>query len=174
MMKDHPLPSRAEAPKTLRSNPSIRLFSIALVVLCLAAACGSSHKRIKGEPPLTSIDSMERNGDLVLVDLAIRNINDRSIEFTAIEVDLTLADVPLGRGRQEFGITVSARSREVVRVALDPSPEAIEVLEDLARGNRAAVTWQMNLVMHHPRGGSIDTENDGWLHPVPGQPDRFR
>lgn len=174
MMENHPLPSRAEAPKNLQSNPTLRLFSIAVVVLCLAAACASSHKRIKGEPPLTSIDSMERNGDLVLVDLAIRNINDRSIEFTAIDLDLTLADVPMGRGRHEFGITVSARSREVIRVALDPSDEAIGVLEDLAGGSRTAVTWQMNLVLHHPRGGSIDTENDGWLHPVPGQPDRFR
>lgn len=173
-MEDHPLPSRAEAPKNLRSNPSIRLFSLAVVVLCLAVACGSSQKRIKGEPPLTSIDSMERNGDLVLVDLAIRNINDRSIEFTAIDLDLSLADMPLGSGRHKFGITVSARSREIVRVALDPSPEAVEVLEELAGGSRTAVTWQMNLVLHHPRGGSIDTENDGWLHPVPGQPNRFR
>lgn len=155
-----------------RSN--FRLITIAAIALGLATACTSSHKRIKGEAPLTSIDSMERSGDMVLVDLAIRNINDRSIEFTAIDVDLKLADIPLGRGRHEFGITVSARSREVVRVALDPSAEAIEVLEELAGGSRAAATWQMTLELHHPRGGSIDAENEGWLHPVPGQPDRFR
>lgn len=156
------------------TRSTLRLITIAAIALCLATACTSSHKRIKGEAPLTSIDSLERRGDMVLVDLAIRNINDRSIEFTAIDVELSLADIPLGRGRHEFGITVSARSREVIRVAIDPSAEAIGVLDELAGENGTAATWQMKLELHHPRGGSIDAENDGWLHPVPGQPDRFR
>lgn len=156
---------------------SIPIRSALLIVMtaCLVAACTSSGKRVRGEPPLTSIDSLQRHGGGVIVDLAVRNINDQALEITAIDLEISLADTDLGSGRRDDEFRVSARGREIIRVPIEAAhDEAMATLEQISGGERTAAPWQLQVELHHPRGGSIRAEGSGWLHAVPGQPDRFR
>lgn len=151
-----------------------RRLVLTIAVSTLLAACGTGPHKVKGEPPIFAIDNLLRKDSVVVVDLGVRNINDRSLEVTSIDLELRLDEKPLASGERTSNVTISARSREVVRLEARGQPAGLALLDELADGRHSGLRWQMDLTLTDERGREETTESNGWLHAVPGQPDRFR
>lgn len=151
-----------------------RLPLWALPALLFVAGCSGDLRDVVGEPPLAGIDGVTRDGDRIIVDLALRNVNDRAMELSAVEIQLRLDEKPPAAGRKETMLRISARGREVLAVVLDVEPVLQSRLDALEAGEVPGLPWQMDLVLVGADGKRRETDARGWLHPVPGQPGRFR
>lgn len=145
-----------------------------LLALALLTACSGNLREVIGEPPQVSLDGLEKHDTSVTVELAIRNVNDDPLLLSRASVELLLDGHPLAAGGRDLALTVSARGREVIRLPLPADPNGLESLQRLADTQAQRLPWtlQARLVLDSGRNRSSNAE--GWLYPVPGQPDRFR
>lgn len=150
----------------------MRSLPIALAI-CLLAACGNLRD-VTGEPPLAGIDGLERQGSELVIDLALRNVNDMPMRLSAVEIELELAGQPLVSGREDAPIRISARGREVLRLNMTGHAAGLGQLETLAESERASLPWTLQLTLIDDNDRFKRANAQGWLHPVPGQPGRFR
>ncbi len=150
-----------------------RLFA-PLLALALLTACSGNLREVRGEPPQISLSGLEKHAERVTLELALRNVNDEPLLLSRASVELVLDGQPLGAGDRDLELTVSARGREVIRFALPAEADGLEALQRLAETEAGRLPWtlQARLVLDGER--SRATEAEGWLYPVPGQPDRFR
>ena len=104
----------------------------------------------------------------------MRNVNDEPLKLSRAAVELVLDGQPLAAGDRDLALTVSARGREVIRLPLPAESDGLEALQRLADAQAGRLRWtlQARLVLDSGRERVADAE--GWLYPVPGQPDRFR
>lgn len=150
----------------------MRSLPIALAI-CLLAACGNI-RNVSGEPPLAGIDGLQRQGNELVIDLALRNVNDLPMKLSAVEIELALAGQPLAAGREDIPLRISARGREVLRLKMIGREAGMNRLEALAQGERSSLPWTLQLTLIDDNERFKRASAQGWLHPVPGQPDRFR
>lgn len=153
---------------------STRILLLVVLAACLAAACDAGPRRVRGEPPQIGIDNLTRDDGAVIIELSLRNVNDRPLDIESVTLDMQLDQQPFTHGRQKVSVQVAPRSREVLRIRLAAQAAGLERLDELAASGRAGVRWQMNLTWSDSRGRAESRESSGWLHPVPGQPGRFR
>jgi len=149
-------------------------FFGALLALALLAACSSNLREVLGEPPQMSLSGLEKHADRVTVELALRNVNDEPLLLSRAAVELTLDGQPLAAGDRDLTLKVSARGRELIRLSLPAESDGLRALQRLADAQAGRLPWtlQARLLLDSGRGRVADAE--GWLYPVPGQPDRFR
>lgn len=155
----------------------IRLPGTLVPILLLAgllAACAGNIRDVTNQPPQASVDGIERRGDTVQVELALGNVNDEPMRLSSLEFSLALDGVPLTSGRRDTSLMISANGREVLRIALPAEAEGLERLERLSGGEAARLPWTLTLALGIVEGSDRETRTEGWLHPVPGQPNRFR
>lgn len=146
----------------------------ALLTLMLLAGCSGNVREVTGQPPQVGIDGLAREASGVVVELALRNVNDEALELTTIGIELSVDERPLTAGDRESPLKISARGREVVRLSLPAEEPALERLDALANGSVASLRWSMDVNLTTDRGRERETRASGWLHAVPGQPGRFR
>lgn len=147
---------------------------VLLLAVAMIAACSSNLRDVYGEPPQTSLNGMERQPEGVVVELALRNVNDEALRLKAASMTLSLDDQPLVSGGRDLELTVSARGREVVRLTLPADPAGLERLDALADNQEQRLPWTMEVTLTLAGGGERLARANGWLHRVPGQPNRFR
>lgn len=154
--------------------------SILLACLLALSACGSGTREVRGELPLITLEGLERRADQLSLQLGLRNINDRPLYLGEVSVRLSLAGDELMQGTHTPDFEIEARGREAITVPgrglaeglrrLDQFDPEINDAQELPR----SIAWQMQISLSDERGRSRDTEVSGFLHPVPGQPGRFR
>jgi LEA14-like dessication related protein len=152
----------------------IRMSLMVTAVLLLTAACLGSVPRVNSDMLLVSIDSLERNDDVIVIDLAMRYLPERPLHYEEMVLELNLDGEPLARTRQPRPFDLPSRSRELVRVETDAEPAGLERLRQLGAGERPPMRWHLELTLVDERGRESPVEYNGWLHAVPGQPNRFR
>src|SRR5699024_7036874 len=113
-------------------------------------------------------------GETVIVELALRNVNDAPLSLTAAWLTFELDGRPLVDGGNDLALLVSARGREVIRFDLPADPAGLERLEALGGGSVQRLPWTMQLQLSLDSSGKRATRAEGWLHRVPGQKHRFR
>ncbi len=150
------------------------LLPAALILLGLTAACAGSLPRITSDMLRVGIDTLETRGDTVVIDLGMRNINKRPLEYHALELELSVDGEKLVSTPHRQPLTLSTRSREVVRVESLAETAGLERLQALGAGQQPPMRWTMQLSLIDDRGRKRTVDYDGWLHVVPGQPNRFR
>jgi LEA14-like dessication related protein len=151
-----------------------RLLSAALIVLGLTAACAGSLPRINSDMLRVDIDTLEHRNDSVIIDLAMRNLNQKPLQYQALKLELSLDGEPLVSTRHPYPFVLPKRSRELVRVESQAEAAGLERLEALGGGQRPPMQWTMRLSLIDDRGRERPIDYDGWLHVVPGQANRFR
>lgn len=159
--------------ETFLNNVPGRLCAL-LPALALLAACSSNLRDVYGEPPQAGLDGMERRADGVVVELALRNVNDEALRLAGTSLTLTLDGKPLVDAERELPLSISARGREVMRLILPADPAGLERLDALSDRQVERLPWSMEARLRLAGGGTRLARADGWLHRVPGQPDRFR
>lgn len=145
-----------------------------LLVLALLTACSGNLREVLGEPPQVSLSGLERQAESVTLELSVRNVNDEALRLSGASVDLVLDGQPLAAGSRELTLRISARGRETLRFSLPAEPDGLEALQRLAKGGANRLPWTLQARLTTEGGRDRVTEAEGWLHPVPGQPDRFR
>lgn len=144
-----------------------------LLLLLLTAACGTLPGRITGEPPQATIDGIQRSGNTLTVEVGLRNMNDQPIKLSEATIELFLSDTLLARARQATTMEIAARGRDLLRVHASADRAGLAQL-DAITGQGSAAAWRMILTLTDRSGQQQIIENQGWLHPVPGQPDNYR
>lgn len=150
------------------------LALLALIILLGSTGCGGSVRDVVGEAPLADVAGLNRSADGIVLELALRNVNDQALELAALHIQLGLAEQPLVDVRMERSVTITARSREVLRLPLMVQATGLERLDKLATGEVQRLPWQLSLTLTPSQGRTLHTQARGWLHPVPGRADQFR
>lgn len=153
-----------------------------LAAVLLLSACGSGTRAVRGELPLVTLDGLERQGEQVSLQLGLRNINDQALELNEVQVRLYIDGQPLLVLTHAPDFAIGPRGREVLRLDGPGQENGLERLDQLDpvtaatrnQSPRRSVGWHMELVLTDQRGRIRETEASGFLHPVPGQPGRFR
>lgn len=140
----------------------------------LLASCSGNLREVTNQPPQASIDGLVRAADGIIVELALRNVNDEPLRLETAAITLTLDGQPLADGGQAHPLTISSRSREILRISLAPQPAGLARLEALADGRVERLPWRLETRLTLAGSRERRTKADGWLHRVPGQPNRFR
>lgn len=144
------------------------------LTIALLSACSVALRDVTGEPPVVSLNGLEKRPENVILELALRNVNDRRLEVSAVSIMVMLDGQPLTEGEHRIRLAVSARGRDIVRFAIPTQKAGLERLEALAAGEVQRLPWSLEaeLVLSNSRNRKAIAE--GWLHRVPGQPNRFR
>ena len=152
----------------------IRLFLPFIIITTLLSACGGPRHLIRGEPPRLDIDNIEHHVDRLSITLAIRNLNDRTLEISTLNMTLQLDGELLADAEYDSAFDIPARSRELVRMEATPQAVGLNRLQALADGDPSSMRWEVEAVLTDHRGRDRQVDGNGWLHAVPGQEHRFR
>lgn len=166
----------------MRANPITTRLLLTVIAMALVTACGSGSRQVRGELPLVTLDALERQGERITLFVGLRNINDGPLPLGEVEVRLRIDGVGLVSVVQAPEIEIGPRGREVLTLRGRGDAEGLTVLDRLdprsagANGPSALnnLSWHMELRLADERGRSRTAEISGFLHPVPGQPGRFR
>lgn len=168
------MPAKENSDLSLKSPPVRPAFGLFMLVMLLAA-CGGNARQVSGEVPLVSLDGLGLSENTLELDIRIRNINDSSLELPTLTLSLTLDGQYVVQGRRLYpSVVIAARGREVIRMETDLNARGRQLLEELARGDRDSLAYQLDLEFEGRRRRQEDPEVRGFLHAVPGQPGRFR
>ncbi|QOC21912.1 hypothetical protein IC757_12860 [Wenzhouxiangella sp. AB-CW3] len=151
-----------------------RLSTVLILILSLTMGCMGGLPRVSTDTLRVSIDSLERTEDHLVINLALRNLQERELAYKALEIQLELDGTKLAGTRHEMPFELPARSREVIRIETTGSSAGLEHLNKLSEGQRQSLPWTLELGMIGERGPTRSVEYEGWLHAVPGQINRFR
>lgn len=155
-----------------------RLVAIATLVLVtsMTVACGGHHLRqVHGELPTIDLDSLTRLNDRIQVDVGIHNLNDSPLEIASIRIELAVNEqAPIELINDELTLTIGARGREVIRLSGRGNDSLQDNLDLLASAERMNLPWSMAVSLGRSGRSDRETEASGYLHSMPGQPDRFR
>ncbi|NBB92094.1 MAG: hypothetical protein GVY32_02875 [Gammaproteobacteria bacterium] len=155
------------------NTATTRLATLALIAL-IAAGCTGNVREVVGKAPLVGIDGVQRSDSEIALEIALRNVNDRPLTLSGIAVELSLDERGPVRIRQDLSLSIAPRGREVITLSLPAERAPWEALESLSDGQHNRLPWQMSLQLFRPGESPMSAETEGWLHPVPGQRDRFR
>lgn len=151
-----------------------------LLALALLSGCGSGSREVRGELPLVTLDGLERQGEQITLQLGLRNINDRPLQLNEVQLRLLFGTDELVQLTHAPDFEIGPRGRDVLRLRGTGQAAGLSRLDQLEPepGTRTAqarsIAWRMQVSLTDERGRTRDTEITGFLHPVPGQPGRFR
>lgn len=155
---------------------------VVVLAFILLTACASGPRQVRGELPLITLDGLERDGERMTLSVGLRNINDSPFPLTKVEVQLSSGDQRLLSVAHEPDFEISPRGREVLTFQGTGEPDGLRLLDQFdphtaGRDNQQVfrrIEWSMQVQLSDERGRTRTTEASGFLHPVPGQPGRFR
>ncbi|MGY6588685.1 MAG: hypothetical protein ACXIUB_10435 [Wenzhouxiangella sp.] len=150
-------------------------FVPALALLVCLAGCASGRGTVSGQLPLVNLDSLELQDQRLLVDLSIRNLNDQRLETPLREASLIIdGQAAHFESSLPLSLNISARGRENLRLTATADSATLAALAALADERGQSLPYQLTLTFDGRRASRTPVEQSGFLHPVPGQPGRFR
>lgn len=148
---------------------------LALALLVCLAGCASGRGTVSGQLPLVNLDSLELQDQRLLVDLSIRNLNDQRLETPLREASLIIdGQAAHFESSLPLSLNISARGRENLRLTATADSATQAALAALADERGQSLPYQLTLTFDGRRASRTPVEQSGFLHPVPGQPGRFR
>ncbi len=150
-------------------------LALALLTALVLGACSSRPVNVRGETPLVRLDSLSRLETSLVAGVSIRNVNDSPLELDRLELELMLdAQAVRGGGSLTFTLVIASRGREVVEFRFNNDEQRFPALDQISAGDRASLPWSLILYEGAAAKRRKLAEASGFLHSVPGQPDRFR
>lgn len=154
---------------------TIQRWWLTLGLVVVLAGCAGSPGTVSGQLPLVDLESLEQRGDQLLVDLRIRNLNDQRLESPLRHVRLSLnGEAPVLDQEMVQTLSIAPRGREIIRLTTQANSATDEILNALSEQRGQSLPYQLTLTFEGRRASRSPVEQNGFLHPVPGQPGRFR
>lgn len=143
-------------------------------VVCLLCACATGQREIRLEPPSLQVESLRIENGTVYFRLLLHNRNDHDLYLSEAAVAMRIDGTELFNAAWQLDLDMGPRGRELVSLDAPALPDAAErVLADAGR-DEAGVPFELSseIVIEGQRDAEIG--QNGFLHPVPGQPGEFR
>ncbi|MEM1080605.1 MAG: hypothetical protein AAGH65_03400 [Pseudomonadota bacterium] len=140
-----------------------------ILLACIAiSACGPI--KIDSVPPGLALESVSIETSGIELNLLIENRNDSAILVTYAELSLELEGTPIINAQGTVNLDISPRGRESLSITLPPEPGGEQALQRIDRSAR----YQLMGRLEFQSLDRHEIEVRGFLHPVPGQPGRYR
>jgi hypothetical protein len=156
-------------------EPAMRLKSVfAIALLCVAAGCSSSPKRVVN-PPGASLQQLQVRPDgQWQLSVRLQNFSNVSTAFASMHGTLTIGGQDAGTFDIAPGMSIGPESADVVQGSLRPSLAAkTTVATALAAGQPLRYTLGGTIVTSDPKG-SYPLSYESSLNPAPGLPGVMR
>ncbi|MFN2334877.1 MAG: LEA type 2 family protein [Wenzhouxiangellaceae bacterium] len=149
----------------------IRILTVLALLAGLTSACSTSPMQIRSEQPTLEIDSLALlQGPRVAIELLVHNRNDHALELESLDLTMSLEQTRLFSNQWPMPLKIGARGRERITLHAPASRDGAARLSELA--GSLAYQLESTLVLQGQRNAK--SQKSDYLHPVPGQPDRFR
>ena len=149
-----------------------RSLVLLLLVILSCSACGPQI--ISGRPPFISIADLSLEGERLSANFTISNQNGEAMNIDGIEIKVQVEEAELTRYNEDFKLTISANSTEVIEVEQLPDAFTRDLLTSLESGNIASLPFRLEGRVHTVDDGFLQFRHKGHLYPVPGRPGQFR
>jgi hypothetical protein len=149
-----------------------RTLVLLLPLILCCSACGPHI--ISGRPPFISISELSLEGDQLSANFNISNQNGEPMDIDGIDIKVKVEEAELTRYNEDFKLTISANSTEVIEVEQLPDDFTQELLTSLESGDIASLPFRLEGRVHTVGDGFLEFRHKGHLYPVPGRPGQFR
>ena len=151
---------------------NILTFLFGLLCVSLLQSCASHGAR--GQPPFVQVNSLKLQGQVLALDLGLRNVNSEAIFVDHIEFSIMLNDVSLAIYNASSQASVIANGTENLRFELAASTEGATSLNELEQGKLTSLEYSLDGVLLVRDGAKMKVARKGHIYPVPGRPGQFR
>jgi hypothetical protein len=148
-------------------------LAVLLLIAAACTACGGKQV-IEGRPPFVGISAMSQAGGELTTEFRVDNQNGVPMNIQAIDVTVSLGDIPLAKVNREQQLAIDANSAEEIRVEEQPGDEALDLLGSLERREVNSLPFELVGRVRTQEDGYLRFEQKGHLYPVPGRPGSFR
>ena len=163
---------------TLKSTPIERsregrgLLVAALVLLLGLTGCGPIE--VKRAPPGSDLDGVTIDGDTLILKVLVDNRNDVPLTLSGAQLKLTLGGIELEPREWPLNLEIAPRGRESLDLRLPASGTALGLLGELDAGDRPSLRYALDGRLQIADSRDARVKRNGFLHPVPGRPGRYR
>lgn len=144
------------------------------VAVCILAGCASGPREIRLEPPTLLVESLRVEDGMAYFRLLVHNRNDHDLFLESAAIAMRIDDAELFNAAWQLDLDIGPRGRELVSLDAPAFPIAAEVLSALGQSSGANVRFAMSSEIAIEGQRDAEIRQDGFLHPVPGQPGHFR
>lgn len=155
-----------------RSGRGFPLLAVALGLLMGLAACGPIE--VRRAPPGSDLDGITVDGETLILKLLVDNRNDVPLTLSGAQLALTLDGVELEPRDWPMNLEIGPRGREALDLRLPASGAALGLLGELDDGDRTSLRYALEGELLIADGRDARVDRNGFLHPVPGRPGRYR
>lgn len=148
-------------------------LAVLLLIAAACTACGGKQV-IEGRPPFVGISAMSQAGGELTTEFRVENQNGVPMNIQAIDVTVSLGELPLAKVNRELQLAIDANSAEEIRVEEQPGDEALDLLGSLERREVNSLPFELVGRVRTQEDGYLRFEQKGHLYPVPGRPGSFR
>ena len=150
-----------------------------LLVFLLQAVIGLSllscaNPGVRGQPPFIQVNGLKVEGELITLDLGLRNVNTELLLIDRIEFSISLNEVSLAIYNAPSQANVIANGTENLSFELNPSTEGLALLNELQNDDRPNLEYLIEGVLTVTENGKMKIKRKGNIYRVPGRPDQFR
>jgi len=147
---------------------------VLLTAACLLCACTTGPREIRLEPPSLQVENLRIEDGMVYFRLLVHNRNDHVLYLSEAAVAMRIDGAELFNASWQLNLDMSPRGRELVSLDAPARPATAKILSALGQSHAAGVPFELSseFVIEDMRDSEINQE--GFLHPVPGQPGEFR
>ncbi|MDT8409290.1 MAG: hypothetical protein RQ741_06800 [Wenzhouxiangellaceae bacterium] len=150
------------------------LLGASLAGLVLVSGCSANPLLINNEAPGLELESLELENSVASARLLVHNRNDETLFIESASLSLELEDSELFSDSWPLRLDIGSRGRENVRLQSRASDRGAARLGALDRGEAASVAYRLLGELVLSNQSNVKVEQRGFLHPVPGQPGRYR
>ena len=147
---------------------------VALLALVLLGLTGCGPAEVRSAPPGSDLDGVRVEGGMLVLRMIVINRNDVPLSLTGAALEVTLGRETLEPKQWPLSLDLGPRNREAVELQLPATESVLRALDALERGEREPLPYELVGRWTLAQGGDDRIRRNGFLHPVPGRPGRFR
>ena len=141
-----------------------------LLLLSTVFLIGCGAREVRSIPPGVSLESVTIIDQRIELNLLIENRNDHVIVLHTSDLRMSFEDTQLFETVWSSTLDIDPRGRESLRITTDADSEGL----DLLQGTETARAYRLRGLLQFEDLSSYPLNLRGFLHPVPGQPGRYR
>ena len=139
-----------------------------LLFVLLLSACGP--REIRTVPPGLVLESVTIVDQQVQLNLLIENRNDIVVGLQAANLRMSFDETMLFETEWSTSLDLDPRGRESLRITIDAEAEGLALLQS----TETARAYELRGLLQFEDLQDFPVNLRGFLHPVPGQPGRYR